>query len=416
VSFIPATGALSGTPAAGTNGTYPITLTAQNGVGLTATESIILTVSQSQAAAITSTNNTTFVVGTAGSFPVTVTGTPAPILSESGTLPTGVTFTPATGALAGTPALGISGTYPITIIAQNGVTPAATQSFTLTVNQAAAITSANNTTFLVGTAGTFTVTATGTPAATLSEAGPLPAGVSFTVATGMLAGSPAPGTNGSYPITFTAQNSVGAPTVQSFTLTVGQLQSVCTPLYPPSGTYLNDLNFSTFNVDANLTHTLNAVQSPDCTTSAASYIETTGSGQHAATESYTGPVQNGAAITGTIYVASVSGSRFIDLGIYDQSFVHYGGVLGINPTACTASQPAFSDSGANHWILPVTPLKLTQVTLGGVVWCQIQFSVIPQSSASGLNFFLNYDASSAGADASFSGDGTSGMMFWGASI
>ncbi len=34
----------------------------------------------------------------------------------------------------------------------------ATQSFTLTVNQAPAITSANSTTFTVGTAGSFTVT------------------------------------------------------------------------------------------------------------------------------------------------------------------------------------------------------------------------------------------------------------------
>ena len=42
--------------------------------------------------------------------------------------------------------------------AGNGVSPDATQTFTLTVNEAPAITSANSTTFTVGTAGSFTVT------------------------------------------------------------------------------------------------------------------------------------------------------------------------------------------------------------------------------------------------------------------
>ena len=120
---------------------------------------------------ITSANNTTFTVGTAGSFTVTATGSPAPTLSESGALPSGVTFTAATGKLAGTPAAGTTGSYPITFTASNGVGSNATQSFTLTVNQAPAITSANNTTFTVGTAGSFTVTATGVPAPTLSESG-----------------------------------------------------------------------------------------------------------------------------------------------------------------------------------------------------------------------------------------------------
>ena len=47
-----------------------------------------------------------------------------------------------TATLAGTPAAGTGGTYPLTITAANGVLPDATQSFTLTVDQAPAITSA----------------------------------------------------------------------------------------------------------------------------------------------------------------------------------------------------------------------------------------------------------------------------------
>ena len=220
VTFNPATGVLSGTPAAGTGGTYPITFTASNGVGSTAVQSFTLTVNQ--VPAITSANNTTFTVGSNGSFTVTETGFPTPTLSESGALPSGVTFNTATGVLSGTPAAGTGGTYPITFTASNGVGSNAVQSFTLTVNQAPAITSANNTTFTVGSNGSFTVTATGIPTPTLSESGALPSGVTFTTATGVLSGTPAAGTGGTYPITFTASNGVGSNAVQSFTLTVNQ--------------------------------------------------------------------------------------------------------------------------------------------------------------------------------------------------
>ena len=89
-----------------------------------------------QAPAITSGSSATFTVGAAGSFTVTATGVPTPSVSESGALPSGVTFVNngnGTATLSGTPASGMAGTYAITMTASNGVTPAATQSFTLTV-------------------------------------------------------------------------------------------------------------------------------------------------------------------------------------------------------------------------------------------------------------------------------------------
>ena len=101
---------------------------------------------------------------------MTSTGTPTAALSESGSLPSGVTFFDngnGTATLAGTPAAGTGGIYPITITANNGISPAASQSFTLTVDQAPAITSAAATTFTVGSAGTFTVTTSGIPTAAL---------------------------------------------------------------------------------------------------------------------------------------------------------------------------------------------------------------------------------------------------------
>jgi hypothetical protein len=224
VTFNAATGVLSGTPAAGTGGTYALTFTASNGIGAPATQNFTLTVNE--APQITSAAAATFTIGAPNSFTVTATGFPAPTLAEAGALPSGVTFNAATGVLSGTPAAGSGGTYPITFTAANGVNPQATQSFVLTVNQPAAITSANATTFVVGTPGSFTVTATGSPNPTLAESGALPSGVTFNPATGLLSGTPAAGTGGTYPITFTATNGIGAPAVQAFTLTVNQAPAI----------------------------------------------------------------------------------------------------------------------------------------------------------------------------------------------
>src|SRR5215813_3693352 len=210
------TATLGGTPAAGTAGSYVITITANNGVGTPANQTFTLTVNTAQTApAITSANNTTFTVGAAGTFTVTTTGTPTPALTKTGALPNGVTFTDngnGTATLGGTPAAGTAGSYVITITANNGVGTPANQTFTLTVNTAQtapAITSANNTTFTVGAAGTFTVTTTGTPTPALTKTGALPNGVTFTDngnGTATLGGTPAAGTAGSYVITITANN------------------------------------------------------------------------------------------------------------------------------------------------------------------------------------------------------------------
>lgn len=85
---------------------------------------------------ITSAAVATFQVGKAGSFTVTATGLPTPSLSLEGVLPNGVGFTgngDGTASLSGTPAAGTAGSYPITLEASNGVSPNATQSFTLIV-------------------------------------------------------------------------------------------------------------------------------------------------------------------------------------------------------------------------------------------------------------------------------------------
>ena len=242
------TGTLSGMPSAG--GVYSIAFTAQNGIGSPATQSFTLTVNQ--APAITSANNTTFVVGTTGSFTVHTTGYPAPGLTETGTLPGGVTFADnhdGTGTLSGNPTAG--GVYSISFKAQNGIGSQATQAFTLTVNQAPAITSANSTTFTVGTTGSFRVSTTGYPTAGVSETGTLPGGVTFADnhdGTGTLSGNPTAG--GVYSITFTAQNGIGSQATQTFTLTVNQAPAI------------TSANNSTFVVGTSGTFTVNTTGYP----------------------------------------------------------------------------------------------------------------------------------------------------------
>src|ERR1019366_6155155 len=206
-------GILSGTPTA--SGTFPITFTASNGVLPNAVQSFTLTVNQ--APTITSASSTTFTEGVAGSFTVTATGFPTPSITESGALPGGVKFN--AGILSGTPT--VLGTFPIAFTASNGVSPNAVQSFTLTVNQARAITMPGGRTFPEGWVGSFTVTATGSPTPSITESGALPGGMTFTA--GILSGTAS--ASGTFPITFTASNGVLPNAVQNFTLTVSPTQA-----------------------------------------------------------------------------------------------------------------------------------------------------------------------------------------------
>ena len=194
---------------------------------------------------ITSATSTTFTQGQSGTFAVTATGTPAATFSLSGA-PSWLSIDPNSGILSGTPPAGSGGVVTFTVDAGNGVSPDATQTFTLTIDEAPSVTSANNTTIAEGMAGSFTVTASGYPAPTFSETGPLPNGVSLTSA-GVLSGTPTQ--SGSFPITITATNGVSPDAIQSFTLTA-------TPsVTAPTITSANDVTFTqgyagTFTVTA----------------------------------------------------------------------------------------------------------------------------------------------------------------------
>jgi len=149
------TATLSGIPASGSGGSYPITITASNGVSPNGNQNFTLTVNQPPA--ITSGSSATFTAGAAGSFTVTASGYPASTISESGLLPGGITFSG--GVLSGAPT--VAGSYPISFTATNGVSPDATQNFTLTVVSGPAVNIAVNApaSSYLGSPISFTVTA-----------------------------------------------------------------------------------------------------------------------------------------------------------------------------------------------------------------------------------------------------------------
>jgi hypothetical protein len=118
------------------------------------------------------------------------------------------------------------GTYSVTLQAysDNGFSSMFREAYISVMEpEAPEITSVDNTTFMVGKEGSFTVTAIAMPIPKIDQDGNLPEGVTFTDngdGTATLAGTPAVGSGGVYLIIFTASNGVQPDAVQTFTLTM----------------------------------------------------------------------------------------------------------------------------------------------------------------------------------------------------
>jgi len=262
------TATLSGNPAAGTQGVYPITLTAQNGTLPNATQLFTLTVQDAvpifRAPTFTSAASTTFTAGVEGTFTVRTSALPTASLSLTGTLPEWLVFadnTDGTATLGGVPDLGGAASYTFTITAANGIAPDAVQTFTLFVlNTGPAITSVDNATFVVSTSNSFTVKTKATfPISVLSFTGALPSGVSFVSnanGTATLSGTPAGASEGNYPLIITASNGTLPDAVQNFTLTV---QATPPVLHAPA---ITSATASTFTVGNHGTFTVTTTGTP----------------------------------------------------------------------------------------------------------------------------------------------------------
>jgi hypothetical protein len=135
------------------------------------------TVSLGRLPEFTSGASASWLLGTQDTFQVKATGSPAASITQTGALPAGITFTPGNPAtLSG--ATSTDGVYPMTFTATSSV-GSVKQNFTLTVGNTPKITSPNIAVFTAGRAGSFTVTSTGKPAATLALGYAPPTGLSF---------------------------------------------------------------------------------------------------------------------------------------------------------------------------------------------------------------------------------------------
>ena len=202
-------------------------------VGGTTSAQFTYTAVTGVAPTITSANSVSFAEGTAGSFTVIATGTPPPTYSLTGA-PAWLSIDPIAGTLSGTPPTGSSGIYTFTIDATNGISPDATQSFTLTVTQLFQIWTSSLPSATRGQAyGPVQLQAIGQASgATLKwkKAGPLPKGLKVVVG-GFLEGTPnlrlVPGSNLSVPVQVTERwVTVSGRTKTKHTMTVSATLTV----------------------------------------------------------------------------------------------------------------------------------------------------------------------------------------------
>lgn len=213
------TATLAGTPTV--HGVFTVQLSAANGVGTAATQSLTVTIAG--APVITAHANDTAVVGSAYSTTVVATGYPVPALTVTG-LPAGLSATDdghGVLTLAGTPAANSGGQYTITVTAVNA-TASVNSTYTLTVNQAAAWTSGADTTLTQGVQASVTLTAAGYPQPTAAiVGGSLPPGLTVSYPTpGSVAITGTPTQAGVFTVNLSATNGVGSAAPKTIVLTV----------------------------------------------------------------------------------------------------------------------------------------------------------------------------------------------------
>ena len=241
----PPTTATSGTISGVTcsTGSFPVTLTADSSTTGSASQNFNLTVIPST---ITSANSTTFTQTVSGRFQMSASPESQYTFRATG-LPTGMHLS-AAGLLYGTPVNSGTFTIPVTATPTDSAASCAatTQSFTLNVAPAAPrFTSANSYTATVGKAGSFLITTTGAPPATISSTSYLPAGIALTNlghGEAKLGGTPGPHTGKVYNVTLKATSSSGSQT-QAFTLTVDQAPLITSAAHI-SGPVGNHFNFT----------------------------------------------------------------------------------------------------------------------------------------------------------------------------
>lgn len=275
----------------------PYTVTATNGAGSVTTTLTIAVVATAPVISYAQ-SSVSYVVGTAiTSLLPTNTGSPATSWSVSPALPAGISFNSNTGQISGTPTIAASATNH-TVTATNS---AGSSTFVINITVAASLSAPNisystsSVTLTVGTAMSALVPSnSGGPVSTWSVNPALPAGLTFTAATGRISGTPSvaaasanyviTGTNSSSSSTFTLNITVQAA-VTTTTAPAGTTTTV-----PPATTTTVVLGASqastTTSVPAATTTTV-----PATTTTAAPQLAAAGTTPAAVTPPSVGPGQ-----------------------------------------------------------------------------------------------------------------------------
>jgi hypothetical protein len=219
LSLNASTGAISGTPSELLVAT-PYSVTVTNSTGQTASTTINLTVNDVAPSSLSySAPSATYTISTAitDNTPTISGGT---ILSYSinPALPAGLSFNTTTGVIFGTPTATQNPAVVHTITASNsgGSTSA---NVTLTVNAGAPTLAYSASSFTLTKSESITLSATTQNVSTLSIAGRLPNGLSFSTSTGTISGTPTE-LMVATPFVVTGTNSTGQTTNATITLTV----------------------------------------------------------------------------------------------------------------------------------------------------------------------------------------------------
>ncbi|MDP9332286.1 MAG: putative Ig domain-containing protein, partial [Actinomycetota bacterium] len=227
LSINASTGVIGGTPSA--TGTWSsIVVTVTDARGLTATQTYSVTINPTPL--ITGPNS--LPDSTQGvaypSTPITASGGTAPLSWFASGLPAGMSINTSTGAIGGTPTA--SGTFTVTVTVEDVVGVTKSKDYPLTINSPPTI---GTTALSDGTQNrpySSTVTASsGTPPYTWSATG-LPNGLSIassTATTGVISGT----TNktGTFSVTVTITDSVGAPATKTYSLTISPTPTITGP-------------------------------------------------------------------------------------------------------------------------------------------------------------------------------------------
>jgi len=233
LGLITASGQLTGVPII--PGTYNFTVQLTDSSGAVSTRALSIVVNPSLN--ITTTSLPGGSPGVVYNQTLQATGGAGPPFSWTvtlGSLPPGLTLNLVTGAISGTPSA--SGSFAFSVQVADAAASTATAQLSIAVGSTLSITTATLPNAATGIAYNQTLSATGgaPPLQWTVSGGALPAGLSLTVATGVISGTPT--VAGSFNFTVRVQDATGGTATRALSLVAAEGLSIKTPTALPAAT------------------------------------------------------------------------------------------------------------------------------------------------------------------------------------